>query len=97
MGLLLFLDDIESDFSVFHRVDDVCTMPAPRFFKFAWRLMFYEGAMRGRMLALAEKSEAAARPAPQPTNPNAVTPPPITPESVRRDPLLAGLISFGHA
>lgn len=40
------LDDIESDLSVFHRVDDVDDMLAPRFVKLAKRLAHYEGAIR---------------------------------------------------
>ena len=46
-----YLDEIESDMSVFHRVDDIWSMPARKFFPLARRLHSYQGAMRERVLA----------------------------------------------
>jgi hypothetical protein len=46
------MDEVESDFSVFHRVDDVHQLESSRFFKLAERLPFYQGAVRGRMEAM---------------------------------------------
>lgn len=40
------MDDVASDMSVFHRVDDPWSMPAPRFFSLASRLPVYGGAVR---------------------------------------------------
>lgn len=42
---------MESDLSVFHRIDpqDVDSLDASRFFSLALRLMHYQGALRGRM------------------------------------------------
>lgn len=37
------LADLESDFSVFHRVDDIYAMDGPRFLRFAWRIAAYDG------------------------------------------------------
>lgn len=39
------LPDLESDFSVFHRVDDVRAMPARRFIDQAFRLSAYQGLL----------------------------------------------------
>ena len=41
-------EDIVSDLSVFHRVDDVNTLTIPRFLAFAVRLSAYAGALRSR-------------------------------------------------
>lgn len=57
MWVLDYLDDIESDMSVFHRVDDPWSMPAPRFFAFATRLPAYDGA-----LAIAYRAATEAKP-----------------------------------
>jgi hypothetical protein len=38
------LDDLESDFSVFHRVDDLYELDAERFWAMAERIMHYGGA-----------------------------------------------------
>lgn len=38
-----YLDDIRSDFSVLHRVDEVERMAAPRFFAYCYRLSAYQG------------------------------------------------------
>jgi hypothetical protein len=51
MWVLDHLDDLESDFSVFHRVDDMYAMPAPRFFRLAERIAAYEGVMTARIRA----------------------------------------------
>jgi hypothetical protein len=44
-----YLDQIESDLSVFHRVDDAMALPAPRFFKLAALLPAYSGALAARL------------------------------------------------
>jgi hypothetical protein len=43
------MDDVASDMSVFHRVDDPWSMPAPRFFAFAARLPLYGGAVHAAL------------------------------------------------
>ena len=48
--MLYALDDVESDLSRFHRIDDMYAMPSTRFFRFASRLVFYEGAVRAAMM-----------------------------------------------
>lgn len=49
--VLHYLEDVESDLSVFHRIEpeDIDSLDASRFFSLALRLMHYQGALRGRM------------------------------------------------
>lgn len=61
--MLDYLDDLESDFSVFHRVDDMRQMPARRFLVLADRLVHYEGAFRAVVKAEAEAAANAPVPA----------------------------------
>lgn len=49
---------MESDFSVFHRIDDPYSLPAPIFVARLGQLMHYRGAVRGRALAELESSRA---------------------------------------
>jgi hypothetical protein len=51
MWVLYYLDDIRSDMSVFHRIDDIDKMPALKFFAYADRLVAYSGAVQMRMNA----------------------------------------------
>lgn len=60
MWILNHLDDVDSDFRVFHRVDGVADgqyggLTAERFFALAERLPTYHGAVR--QVALAEQQE----------------------------------------
>jgi hypothetical protein len=93
------LADIESDMSVFHRVDDIWAMPPARFFMLAYRLPAYRGAMRE--VALAEQRDrepegrpVAARPtaAPAPRAP-AASNRPVT-KAALHDPAFKGIFSF---
>jgi hypothetical protein len=93
------LADIESDMSALHGVDDIWSMPAARFFAFAWRLPHYQGVMRD--VVLAEQNSGRSR---QPEQQRAIqraapsareAPPPATPAVVRSDPALGGVFSFG--
>lgn len=66
--LLDLPDEIRSDMSVFHRIDDVDTMPAHRFWSFASRLPFYDGAVRAMSrTALTPEPASPAQAAPVPT------------------------------
>jgi hypothetical protein len=51
MWVLDHLKDLESDFSVLHRVEDVYSLDGPRFFEFAERIFAYPGVMRARVEA----------------------------------------------
>lgn len=50
------LADIESDFAVFHRVDDPLSLSGPEFFRKAYRLGAYSGVMAARIAALKDRS-----------------------------------------
>lgn len=50
------LADIESDFAVFHRVDDPLSLSGPEFFRKAHRLAAYSGVMAARVMAAQERS-----------------------------------------
>jgi hypothetical protein len=45
------MHDLESDFSVFHRVDNIWDMPAPKFFRMAFRIAAYDGMLARRIEA----------------------------------------------
>lgn len=45
------LADLESDFSRFHRVDDIYAMDGARFMRLAWRIAAYDGMMSRRIEA----------------------------------------------
>lgn len=60
-----YIEDIRSDLSVFHRVDDMDTMPALRFLAFAERLAHYDGAIRHGAIVVSQREPAAEQqPAP---------------------------------
>jgi len=65
------LADLESDFSRFHRIDDIYALDGPRFMRLAWRIGVYEGVigMRLRDQAEAERPPDPVRRAPA-TAPN---------------------------
>lgn len=65
MWVLDHLEDLESDFSVFHRVDDIYQMDGPRFFSRAARIFAYDGVMTARALAEQEKQKGS-NPTPRP-------------------------------
>lgn len=49
MWVVDYLDDLESDFSVFHRVDDLHALDGPRFFRLALRIFAYDGVLAARL------------------------------------------------
>lgn len=48
------LGDLESDMSVFHRVDDLYELDGPRFMRLAWRIGAYNGMITRRVQAAQE-------------------------------------------
>jgi hypothetical protein len=55
-----FLDEVCSDFNVYHRVEDVTRLDSWTFFKLAYRLDAYGGAfMRAIVIASQEQQQAA--------------------------------------
>lgn len=95
--MLDHIDDLDSDFSAIHRIDDMWALDGPRFFKLAVRLPAYDGVMRVRVAAEAEQKRPAEPSRPAAGTGRAVydTPDTITPASVALDPVLGSLISFG--
>jgi hypothetical protein len=92
-----------SDFSVFHRVDDVGAMPAATFFALAPRLAAYQGAMRARLQAEAaeQDEDGEALPVPQMPPPVAADGQPVTMvggtrAELQSEPSFAGIFSFGQ-
>jgi hypothetical protein len=49
-------DDIESDLSAFHRIDDPLSIPAPRYFMLANRLGAYTGVIQARAVERDQES-----------------------------------------
>lgn len=91
--VLDYLDDIESDLSAVHRVDDMWQMDGPRFFRLAHRLPAYRGVMRMRAEAEAERA-SDGRPAR--TSDGAGRE--VVPDSeLRRSAEFAGMVDWGTA
>ena len=108
--VLAYLDDLESDFSALHRVDDMYSMPAPRFFRLACRMTAYAGVMQVRADALLRASEmTAAAPAEHPPpapraapvvareDPNGPRVVPGDRSALAADPVFSSLIEIGGA
>lgn len=53
------LEDVESDMSAFHRVDDYVTVPAPLYFSRVARLGAYTGVVQARILQERENGNAS--------------------------------------
>lgn len=92
------LDDIESDMSALHRIDDITSLDGPRFFRLAWRLPAYEGAMRARLQAERDeqpRQSAAGAPLGPPPSAGSAEWNPGTKATLQADPSLKGIFSFG--
>lgn len=50
------LADLESDFAVFHRVDDPLSLSGPEFFRKAHRMAAYSGVLAARVAAAQNRS-----------------------------------------
>ncbi len=59
--MLRHLGDVESDLSAIHRIDDIWDMEAGRFFRLAYRLPAYQGAIRMRAEAQAMQQQGGQR------------------------------------
>lgn len=60
--MIHYLDDLESDFSRFHRIDDIYQMDGPRFMRLAWRVSAYQGVMALRLNAQQPRDEEVTAP-----------------------------------
>jgi hypothetical protein len=93
--MLDYLDDIASDLSAFHRIDDATALDGPTFLKLAWRLPAYTGVMQSRALAEQNKER---RPAPKAASGPARGGDQINPgtrTTLMAEPAFAGVFSFG--
>lgn len=96
--MLDHLDDIASDMSVFHRIDDVMALDGPAFFKLAWRLPAYTGVMQARALAETETGTVQQQSTQQPFTYGAPARQGINPgtkTALLTEPAFAGIFSFG--
>ena len=94
--MLDHLDDIASDMSVFHRIDDVTVLDGPTFFRLAWRLPAYAGVMQARALAASDESspqQSAAATNTLPPGRRDVNP--GTQTTLMAEPAFQGVFSFG--
>lgn len=91
--MLNHLDDLASDFSVFHRVDDMGALPARAFFALAERLSAYQGivAARAAIQAAEEDPEPSGLPERRETPSDQVTPRAV----LEADSAFRGVFSFG--
>lgn len=46
------MDDLESDFSAIHRIDDIYALDGPKFFRLAHRISAYQGVIAARAMEL---------------------------------------------
>lgn len=94
------LDDIASDLSVFHRIDDVDAMDGPTYFRLAWRLAAYQGVMQARAIATRDEKQPPDRPfeysQPQSSQMRAGINP-GTKTTLQAEPAFHGIFSFGTA
>lgn len=60
--MLDYLEDIESDFNVFHRIDDIYSLPSRRFFSLVERLVAYPGVLRARLETEIQKHQQTRDP-----------------------------------
>jgi hypothetical protein len=74
-----YAEEIESDLSVLHRIDDMHSQPAKRMLRLARHLPAYQGAVRSQML---KKQQPAA-----PAHPDGVEWVPADRNSIRNSPL----------
>jgi hypothetical protein len=94
---------VVSDFSAIHHIHDITELPGPVFFRMAYRLGAYQGAVAARMMmARAEggsQPAATQQPAPIPQQPPARPvsgrmPPPGSKQAIQGDRILSQIFSF---
>jgi len=87
MWILNHLADLEADFLVFYRIDNIESLTGPRFLSLALRVFAYQGVMA----ALAAKQQQDGTP-----SGTEVRQVESTKTAVMSDPVLAGLGSWGE-
>lgn len=88
--------------SAIHRVNDIWSMNAPRFFALAWRLPHYQGVLRDRAVAEQDEGEEPASAPPRreaPAQSRRRDPEyrevPAVKAVLQSDPAFAGVFQFG--
>jgi hypothetical protein len=85
MWVLDHMDDLDADFRVFYRIDDIEDLSGPRFLALALRVFAYQGVMAARV---ADQQETT----PHGTEVRQVE---STREAISADPALSDLVSWG--
>jgi hypothetical protein len=88
MWILDHLDDLDADFRVFYRIDDIESLTGPRFMALALRVFAYQGVMSAR---------AVDRQSSPSVNGKEVRRVEGTRTAITADPDLSGLVSWGSA
>jgi hypothetical protein len=95
--MLDHVDDIASDLSAFHRIDDPSQLDGPTYFRLAWRLAAYQGVMQARAIAAREEQQPPSeRPfeySSQPAGRSGINP--GTRTTLQAEPAFRGVLSFG--
>jgi hypothetical protein len=88
MWVLDHLDDLESDFSAVHGIENMYDLPSRKFLAMAMRISAYEGVMSARLV---KKHEAGQQgPTPPPQTPQTA---PQRPEEAKELPSSLGALS----
>ena len=94
MWVLDYLDDLDADFRVFYRVDDIEALSGPRFLALALRVFAYQGVMASRAAQLEEAdSTTTSNYRDSRTGVRQVE---GARAAIAADPVLAGLVSWGE-
>jgi hypothetical protein len=88
MWVLDYIADLEADFLVFYRIEDIESLTGPRFLSLAMRVFAYQGVMAAR--AAAEQDTSGSQ-----RNGAEVKQVESTREAISADPALSGLVSWG--
>ncbi|HEY3689649.1 MAG TPA: hypothetical protein VGL46_05025 [Pseudonocardiaceae bacterium] len=90
MWVLDHLADLEADFLVFYRIDDIGELTGPRFLSLAIRVFAYQGVMAARAMAQQETASGSSR-----RNESEVRHVDSSREAISADPALGQLVSWG--
>ena len=88
MWVLDHLPDLEADFLVFYRVEDIEALSGPRFLSLALRVFAYQGVMAARVMEQQERGSAT-------TSGTEVRQVESSRAAISADPVLGELVSWG--
>jgi hypothetical protein len=88
MWVLDHMADLEADFLVFYRIEDIEALTGPRFLSLALRVFAYQGVMAARVMEQQEAGRAT-------TSGTEVRQVEGTRAAISADPALSGLMSWG--